>query len=223
MNNSSYSVDFVVLSEKLLWITELKSLKTFNNSIANVLRLLWCTETGPSFSNRLSKDDFLLLLIKRRHLSWRRFILLLNKLWPKNAFTSKRFFGKSMLGVILDDIFDFCLAFFMSFIWEMKLNFEYNFISSNFLHLMFFIILFSIVKLTSLFQLHRKWHLTRLAFIWLSLNHWKSIFNVLSDFSITFPIELLVMYGVSILRKSRWHEVILNNRDLSIDPCKIQA
>ena len=57
-------------------------LNTLNNSTVSVLRFLWGIETDQSFSKRSLKDDFLSLWIKRRHLSWRRFmLLLLVRLW----------------------------------------------------------------------------------------------------------------------------------------------
>ena len=64
------------------WTLAFKNLKQFT---ASALRFL-CIETDPSFSKTSLKDDFLSLLIKRRHLSWRRFILLLLvRFWhPKN-------------------------------------------------------------------------------------------------------------------------------------------
>ena len=72
---------------KLYWPAYLKGKRSFKISgeipgctsyisIASLLRFLWCIETDLSLSMRFSKDDFLSLYIKRRHLSCILFILL---------------------------------------------------------------------------------------------------------------------------------------------------
>ena len=64
------------------WVKGRRSFKIFGEisrctlyiSIARLLRLSWCIETDLSLSKRFSKNDFLSLYVKQKHLSCVLFI-----------------------------------------------------------------------------------------------------------------------------------------------------
>ena len=141
-------------------------------------------ETEPSFSRKSWKEDFLSLYRKRRHLSWSLFILLVFlcdygtsrladnvKLGNKKEFINNFFFLKSRWGVILDKAFNLMLRL-------LKESFESIVTPKSLSCVLLFISLFSAIKLTFLLVLQKKIYLSGFDFVWLSLNHWNSVFEV---------------------------------------------
>ena len=104
----------------------------------------------------------------------------------KKAFTANIFLLWSMYGVILDMAFIFLSFFFTDvvYVW-LKCQFTVKNTPKSFSQELFLICLFSIMMLVFTLELQIKWHLSGLAFIWLSLNHLKSVFKAFCIFNIT--------------------------------------
>ena len=121
-------------------------------AMAKALRFLSRIETELSISSNSSKEDFLSLYMKRRHLSWSLFILLyfvglwhIQTNWQqlywdmKNAFNNNLFLFKSIYGVILAKAFNLRPAFLqMSLMWASKVSFESNLTHNSFSHRLLF-------------------------------------------------------------------------------------
>ena len=86
----------------------------------------------------------------------------------------------------------------------------------------------SIMMLLFTLELQIKWHLSGLAFIWLSLNHLKSVFEAFWDFNYNIFKSSTTKKGIlssawlasstSFIMKNKSHKKILNKRGPKIDP-----
>ena len=91
-----------------------------------------------------------------------------------------------MYGVILDMVFNFCDAFLQMLsmcYWNANLLSETT--PKSFSQELFLICSTSIMILVFTLEQQIKWHLSQLAFIWLSLNHLKSAFEAFCYFIIS--------------------------------------
>ena len=121
--------------------------------------------------------------------------------------------------------FNLCAAFLqMLSMCDWKVHLLSKNTPNNFSQVLLCICRFSIIMLVFKLELHMKWHLPESAFIWLSANHWKRVFETLFSLKMTLSKSLLTKKGVLssstlFIMKNKSHKNLLNKRGPKIAPC----